>query len=278
MHRLPRTLVCLQGALAMLMGMQAIVVASIIMWLDTEMGHVHAGRFSIVRIAVRHGDDSLPNASVHWYLGIDARYIILVCLSLGSFMQGIALVAHEGQWARPLRWIEGSGCMPATAMAVALEAGVRDVYALQCIFGLVWVTQVLCVCAHVCMDLILAIPQHGDHSYAWCLPHGAMWLCLCMAYGPILNALGQNNNTTADALWLVVGQFLIGLSLSGLQAWGLVQCARLPRQLTLLFTDDEDASRTRAERIWLQCDHGAVVLGFVSQTLLCWSVLGPVLA
>ena len=96
----------LQGALALLLGIQAVVVASIILWLDGT--RVDVGRFRLVHVVDRE---------LTWHMGLDTRWIVLACLALSAGIQALALVLYEGRWRRALRWLETAVCMPTATMA-----------------------------------------------------------------------------------------------------------------------------------------------------------------
>lgn len=140
---------CVQGALAMLLGMQAVVVATMIMLLDGE--HSKGGQFRVVSVVPQHAatknDSFFAPTQTTATSGIDVRIIMLVALAVGATLQSVALVVDDGRWVRALRWIESAICAPAIVMAVAVEAGVRDVYAVEALFGLVWGAQLLAFCA-----------------------------------------------------------------------------------------------------------------------------------
>jgi hypothetical protein len=121
-----------------------------------------------------------------------------------------------------------------------------------------------------------------------------------MAYGPCLNALafsrGQNS-------LLVVGQFGLCLGMLGVLGWAVWRHRRLTRAahlragtrlapFVIYSIEDDDPLATPHEehnttdeapkRPFASADataeHVLVGLTFLSQTLLCWSVLGPLLA
>ena len=240
-----RVFVYVQTALATLLGIQAIGVASLIMWLDST--HPAAGHYRVVRLT----PDTDTSVRLEWHMGIDTRVIVVATLALGSVLQGFALVLQGGRWVRALRWLEGLGCMPATLMAVALEAGVRDVYAIEALFGLAWASQMLAFCADGWLQqaavLVASVPapamaplptnasptqpsppyvvqqlppprpplitavdpfMRGLGTRMWVLPHGAAWAMLLMAYAPVFNIL-LARAVGDDAIVLVCGQFFL---------------------------------------------------------------------
>ena len=289
---LPRRLCWLQGALALLLGIQSVVVATLIVWLDHyNYNGTHtddAGRFQLVRV-VDH--------EFTWHMGIDTRWIILACLALSACAQALALVLREGRWLRPIRWLEAVVCMPTATMAVAVEAGVRDVYAIEALFGLAWCAQVLSMCAW----------RHSD-----VLSQYAAWCALLMAYGPILDALRTQPHTSETVLVLVVGEFLLAVLMLGVYTY---ERLRLPSLLSSAFDaassaavsslqsyyyynteEDDDAlfgtndnpkgvsttsittTRRSINPTTIMMEPALVLLSFLAHTLLCWSVLCPLLA
>ena len=295
---LPRMLCWLQGALALLLGIQSVVVATLIVWLDHYPNDA-GGRFQLVRV-VDH--------DFVWHMGIDTRWIILACLALSACAQSLALVLRDGRWLRPMRWLETAVCMPTATMAVAVEAGVRDVYAIEMLFGLAWCAQLLSMCAW----------RHSDM-----LPQYAAWCALLMAYGPILDALRTSSSSSHPppphedrteeerVLVLVVGEFLLAVLTLGVYTY---ERLRLPSLLSSSFDaassaavsslksyyyysaeEDDDAfgtimmvyptaatttTRTTATTTSVNTttEPALVLLSFLTHTLLCWSVLGPLLA
>ena len=263
MHTLP----CVQGALALLLGMQAVAVASLLMWLDSA--HPGDGRFAL--------------SSSHGAAGvIDARVIALVTLALGATMQALALVVDGGKWLRALRWLESLGCVPATLMAVALEAGVRDVYTLLALFGLAWASQVLAFCADGWLQqaavLVASVPSYAAPppppssvspsqmqtpyylsqpppppralwvtatdpllqslgARAWVAPYLAAWFAMQMAYAPILINVSMEPLRT-ESMVLVCGQWvLLGMG-SAMQLYELnagTACVERPAPFETVF-------------------------------------------
>jgi hypothetical protein len=284
-----RALCWLQGALALLLGIQAVVVATLIVWLDH--GADRRGRFELVRV-VDH--------EFTWHMWIDTRWIILACLALSACAQALALVLREGQWLRPMRWLEAAVCMPTATMAVAVEAGVRDVYAIEALFGLAWCAQVLSMCAW----------RHSD-----ALPQYAAWCALLMAYGPILNALSSNqtksfnydyadknntnNNKGETATVLVAGEFVLAALMLGVYTYERLSPRNSPETMMVALSnafsiraeeaaddddddDDLDPGPPLTTMLMLKgrassMEPALVLLSFLAHTLLCWSVLGPLL-
>ena len=253
---MPPLLGWLQGALALLLGIQAVVVASIILWLDGTRKEV--GRFRLVHVVDRE---------LTWHMGLDTRWIVLACLALSACGQALALVLYEGRRMRALRWLETAVCMPTATMAVAVEAGVRDVYAIEAVFGLAWCAQVLSMCAW----------RHSDT-----LPQYAGWCALLMAYGPILDALTTNRTSRDEgAVVLVVGEFALAVLTLAVYTYERLRRAPVSPYLMQAFTiqGDEDEDEPPSVVPPRQGTEPALVLlGFLAHTLLCWSVLGPVLA
>jgi hypothetical protein len=346
------------GLTAVLLGMQGILMMSIVTWLDTEAG-VSTGRFRVVRATPvwREGTDTTAaeEALLQWSMGVDTRFIIIACLGLGAVRQGLGLVVHQGRSAHALRWLEYSGTVPALTMAVALEAGVRDVYALEAIFGLMWTAQVLGLCADLMMrcaeSMALARAEsesrrrrltasaeeveeeaaadnhttthhNNDDPFLWWLGTRACMVPLCaaataflMAFGPILDALLQSHRRVPVPLAtriLVLGEVVLLGGTGLVQARGL--CAitailssekEMEKDPLLLLhhsstyyyyyyyyeaeEEEEEAVQApllllhlsqadRIETIGARCERAHALLSFASKTLLCWTVLGPVIA
>jgi hypothetical protein len=244
-----RIFCCVQAALSTFLGIQAVAVATIIMWLDGE--HPGAGRFHIVRLTPPYDDKD--EVRLEWHMGVDARVVVVVTLAIGATLQALALVLQHGRWVRALRWLEWSGCVPVTVMAVALEAGVRDVYAVEALFGLAWASQLFSFCADGMLQhaavLVSSVPspapapptsnaspsqlhppysprqqppQHPQlwvtavdplmrslRARAWLVPHASAWVMLLMAYAPIFNIIVARKSGFDDTVLLVWGQFVL---------------------------------------------------------------------
>jgi hypothetical protein len=157
------------------------------------------------------------------------RHVAIACLTLGATFQSIslALQRHSG-WTRLLRWIDCSAACPAMILAVGLQAGVRDVYTLECLFGLVWAAQILGLCADCMLHSALARADTDGapgtlldplfrllDTRAWAMPYVGAWATSLLAFAVIFEALmAVAAPPTAATHVLVWGELLLFVALA----------------------------------------------------------------
>ena len=139
---------------------------------------------------------------------LDTRYIIFSFFLLSGLFQladGVILGAYTdteaGQMPRLLRFVEYSFSASIMILAIAVQTGVTDIYALCGIFTLIFTTnmlgliaEVFCCCAEsLCassllyakkIDSIMPIP----FVWLWTLPHFLGWITCIIGYAPLLDS------------------------------------------------------------------------------------------
>jgi hypothetical protein len=139
---------------------------------------------------------------------LDTRYIIFSFFLLSGLFQladGVILGAYTdtdaGQMPRLLRFVEYSFSASIMILAIAVQTGVTDIYALCGIFTLIFTTNILgliaevfCCCAEsLCassllyakkIDSIMPIP----FVWLWTLPHFLGWITCIIGYAPLLDS------------------------------------------------------------------------------------------
>jgi hypothetical protein len=176
-HRVSAAMAVRAGS-ALLQGMQAILLLTLLPWLDTydDYYYYHHDDPDDVRLPPLDGvEGNRTNDAYYYYDGdnnnknntndnndnfsgsepFDAQRLIITVLALGAVCPGIGF-AWRGPssaarwWGRPpqlLQWIECSAACPLTLLALAVELGIRpphDAYLLEALVALAW-----CVCVNL---------------------------------------------------------------------------------------------------------------------------------
>jgi len=237
----------LNNATAMLHGMQALVALGLVSWLETEPRQnllFNGGQFKLIKVAPVWHKDRIEGELIDSGR-INVCYIVVAFFALSTIFQGIIAGQLLPDHARLVRFAEYGVSASIMMMAIALEAGVRDVYTLECVFALTCATQIFGALAEMHM---------GQKSKTWLVPHAAGWLTFLCAYGPVLDILLQSGSPPDPIFWLVVVQFGLFCCFGAVQAYGG------------LVADDA------------RCDAAYIILSFVSKTSLGWMIIGPILA
>jgi len=207
----------LNFAAAFLHGVQTIVTIALISWLNTQP-HGGAlfggGSFSVVRVVpVWH--ENFIESVVTDSGSIDVRYVMIAFFGISTIMQGLAGLLGGG-WMTYMRFFEYSISASIMMMAIALEAGVRDLYTLECMFILIWATQLLGLMAELLVVFAFSAPTFavdmaaqppnclslqqqnpiikllGVH-WLWLIPHITAWGTCLAAYGPALDVFLESS-------------------------------------------------------------------------------------
>ena len=285
---------------------QALIVCGLIVWLDSR--HVAAGVFPLYKtVHVWYSSSSAAannitatSAAMMVDPGIvietrmeragtlDVRYVIACFFALSAGFQAAAgfLDIMDPYF----RFIEYAFSASAMTMAIAVEAGVDDIYTLQAMFVLMFTTMVFGILADLC-------PQR-----AW-LPHMAGWITFLSAYSPILDAFLQSNARSAITApgfvsVIVFLQFFLFACFGGVQAYSLIffleptaraalQQQQQQQQLLPLEKAAYDAADDNDDGLYYNAAAGSsngdkqlmayVVLSLTAKTLLAWLILSPVL-
>ena len=216
------------------------------------------------------------------YGTLDIRACILAFFTLSAVFQGAASWLSEGRsgnW----RYVEYSLSASTMALAIAAEAGIRDLYALVGIFGLIWVTMGLGIVADWTSVLMRG-------TWAWVVPHLAGWATCLAAYGSILDSFAFNasRGSPPDFVRVIVFlQFGLFTCFGLVQAWGLAR--RTYASAPSSNVSAEEQALMLARDMQYNATHGddgdeedGVELVFIglslsAKTLLCWIVLSPLL-
>lgn len=208
---------------AALHGAQAIAVYAIISWMETQSRSqmlFFGGRFDLVRVAPvwrKNTIESLVLASGQ----IDVMYVIFAFFLLSAVFQCCGAMFPGPT--RYLRFVEYSFSASIMMMAIALEAGIRDLYTLQSMFMLTWATQVFGIVAEILNHIAVRkwitescgtvaavgfrqayhthrVPKQKEENaaaellWAWVLPHIAGWGTCMSAYGPAIDVYLQSSS------------------------------------------------------------------------------------
>jgi hypothetical protein len=167
-HRVSAAMAVRAGS-ALLQGMQAILLLTLLPWLDTydyynydadahdlhppgllpPLDGVEGNRTNDAYLDPDTNDNTNNNFSTEPF---DAQRLIIAVLALGAVCPGIGFAwrappssaASARWWGRPpqlLQWIECSAACPLTLLALAVELGVRpprDAYLLEALVALAW--------------------------------------------------------------------------------------------------------------------------------------------
>lgn len=277
------TLRWLDGAAAALHGAQALAVIGLTVGvLDRRpRGLFDGGHIAVYRTATVFNATGGPGSDRRVGSGeLDTRWLIacFFLLSAGFGLCGALLAPGPG--ARTL-WRFGEYSVSASVMllAIASQAGIRDVYTLGCQFVLVWVTQVLGVLAEWA--------QTDRSPWGWLPPHLAAWVTCVAAYAPVLDCFGLNAAQPENKIPDFV-QTIVFLELALFASFGLVQTAALWRKATLIAgraqahypyrpVDKQDSEAQLAD-VDADSELAYTVLSLAAKSLLAWIVLAPLLA
>ena len=273
---------------ALLHGGQAIAVAALYGRLgDSPSQFFDGGRLHLFRTAwnasYTNGTQGFEGAyALVPYGTLDVRACILVFFTLSALFQGAASWLNAGRsgiW----RYVEYSFSASTMVLAIAAEAGLRDVYALVGVCALIWVTMVLGIVADWAQLLLRG-------TWAWVVPHLAGWATCLAAYGCILDSFAFNasRGSPPDFVRVIVFvQFSLFTCFGLVQAWALARrtgyaaassSAYGPEEEALMLAKGAPSYDSHAD----DAEDDAVELVFIglsltAKSLLCWIVLSPLL-
>ena len=141
---------------ASLHAIQAVLVIGLTVWLNTRTltpntsGSVfNSGHFDLTRtIRVINSNYSIT----HEYVtsgSLDVRYLMIAFFTLSACFQAFAsFMGTVGLRSNNIiRFLEYSISASLVMLALAVEAGITDVYTIECMFVLIWATQILGIAA-----------------------------------------------------------------------------------------------------------------------------------
>ena len=296
-------------------GVQAIVVCSLIAWLDSQPRSgmlFNGGRFELVRVVPVWRETTIE--SVVMDSGqIDVLYVIFAFFVLSAVFQcaGGMLPPHI---ASQVRFVEYSFSASIMMMAIALEAGIRDLYTLQCMFVLIWATQVFGLLADTISGY--AVRQCTEYSdfglnqrtlrtadlWGWVVPHATGWVTCMSAYAPAIDVFIQSSarserNPPSFVTGLVFAELVMFSCFGLVQTYGLVTksmlCCNREAVIDIALDDAEDDyssysgsrhRRTTKKRlpekirdVDATCEYAFIILSLTAKTMLCWIVIAPLI-
>jgi hypothetical protein len=236
---------------------------------------------------------------------IDVRYIIAAFFALSGIFQIIGGYFYANKTGSRLRFVEYSFSASIMIMAIAVEAGIRDLYIIVVMFILIWITQMLGLLA----ETLSEISERGDYfvdepllgslgAWSWLLPHFCGWATCVAAYAPILDHFHESSKAS-DTQAPDFVNVIIYLQFALFSCFGIVQLYSLLRRTYVIQTysgvhnssvplmkysssmsseDSEPSTREyllaniadTTERIY-------IVLSFTAKTLLAWLILSPII-
>lgn len=293
-------------AAACLHGAQAVVVIVLMAWLDSRPSSTNkpggnpfsnGGRFPVSRfVPVWDAQQPQPRIEALDAGVFDVRAAILVFFVLSCAFHAVAALFWAGRLGAVLHFVEYSLSASVAVVAIAVEAGVRDVYTLQAQFVLVFATMLLGIAAELTQQT-----QRQQQQLLPLLFHLAGWATCLSAYAPIMDT--YLNSARLSALKppafvsaLVFTEFALFACFGFVQAYALwarqrvfslSEESRQIMRLSLRDNDDDDngggggfffphdaqTMREIDERVegWF------IFLSLTAKTVLCWIVLSPLL-
>jgi hypothetical protein len=303
LHFSPSSIERMNLAAAILHAVQAVIVLAIACWQDQNTDDTTTttpdnnnnndrkmprdpfdsrGGFAVHRTArVWHTNGTLTAVSVPSG-SIDVRYIMIVFFALSAIFQGTASAFWSGR-SGVLRYVEYSLTASCMIMAIAVEVGIRDVYTIECMFFLVWITMYCGVAADFAARYLGA--------WTWVFPHLAGWATLLAAYVPIIDSFLLSSDRSelqapAFVRALIIVEFLFFSCFGFVQVYGLANKARLINDKTgeyfavdLLPEDNDESDVLREELLAIDdsCEGIFIFLSLSAKTSLCWIILSPTL-
>jgi len=224
---------------------------------------------------------------------IDVRYIIVAFFALSGSFQLIECFFFSFLYTPRLRFIEYSITASIMILAIAVESGIRDLYTLEMMFALTWVTQLLGMLA----DALSVLSERLDYAmglepmfqllgpWTWLFPHIAAWATCLSAYGPILDSFFESNkasDTKAPGFVNVIVNLQLGL----FTCFGFAQLYSLVKRTYIIFDMDtpqyEEPGRpiSKEQRLFelaVNVERIYIILSFTAKTLLAWLILSPII-
>ena len=231
----------LNSVAACLHGAQAIVVVSLIAWLDSRSSSspggggafANNGVFTVQRfipVWTSHGENHLQAVDSGVF---DTRSAILAFFVISCIAHTAAAVFWEGRLGAFLHFAEYSVSAALALCAIAVEAGIRDAYTLQAQFVLVFATMVLGMAAEFTQT-----PQRPVLPCA--LFHLAGWVTCLSAYVPAMDVYMQSMARSVLKPPAFVSA-LVWVELALFVCFGFVQLYALVARANL-FTAQNDAA------------------------------------
>lgn len=255
----------------------------------TEETYAAPGLSATARFEQGFRTQPVPSGFVH------VPAIIAVFFFLSAAFQGAASVLNRGR-SGVYRFVEYSLTASMMVLAIAVEAGISDVYTLECMFVLTWVTQLIGIVAERAQAL-------GE---PWFWIHVTAWVTCIAAYAPILDcyllSVNRSEVRPPDFVSAIVFlEFVLFVCFGFVQTYVLFAKASATEaresaqseEMAAFFASDNrfDALSATVSRRGMPSHrktaaHDAIddaaecayiVLSLVAKTLLGWIIMGPVM-
>jgi hypothetical protein len=198
-----------------------------------------------------------------------------------------------GIWGVRLRFVEYSFSASIMIIAIGAEAGIQDIYTLEMMFALTWVTMILGLLA----DVLIMLPVNSADVepifkvfgvWTWTIPHVSGWITFLAAYGPILDTFIQSSSKSEISAPGFV-HVIVFLQFFLFGCFGLVQLYSLVKKTYLVMAVEGSIKTYALVGNWgfefvrdvanLQetVEVMYITLSFTAKTLLCWLILSPIL-
>lgn len=321
----------LNAAAAFFHAVQAVIVFGLIGWLNTQphgSAKFRVDKFintwhkfenttemqSMIKNRAAMNSDFYVETKVLDAGSLDVRYIIAFFFALSAGFQTWGSYVMNPKTVFRLRFIEYSFSASIMMLAIAVEAGIRDIYTLEMMFVLIWVTMILGILADFMSDITLYLNASVYDEepvmnllgcWAWLIPHAAGWATCCSAYIPVIDMFtesSKHSETQAPGFVHVI----IHLQFALFSCFGFVQLYYLVMR-TVIITNNSMATETemllmnteqfignidsrmramygsdpRKMRLAVVADNAErayIALSFIAKTLLAWLILSPLIA
>jgi len=232
---------------------------------------------------------------------IDVRYVIASFFALSCIFQLLGGYFYNGKIGARLRFVEYSFSASIMILAIGVESGIRDLYTLEMMFVLIWVTMMLGLLAEV----LSSVSEKLDASepifdwlgtWSWVIPHVAGWATTVAAYAPILDNFYESNSASSTKAPGFVN-IIVNLQFGLFSCFGLVQLYSLYRRSIILGQSEEvssqpwpygarpqpkpptvyDTKSNSLNQIADSAERMYIILSFTAKTLLAWLILSPII-
>ena len=282
------------GAVALHL-VQAIVVCALTVWLDSSTAGPSKGVFPLYKnIQVWSKATNATTASSPIVSGVatqtiieragtlDVRWVIVAFFAMSAAFPATVLWLDLNP---SFRFVEYSISASSMIMAIAVEAGINDVYTLQTMFVLTFATMILGL-----------LTEFMPAPLSW-IAHGTGWITFLSAYSPIFDAFLQSNHRSSGTSAPGFVYVIVFLEFALFAFFGLVQVYALffakqdglvgqPHEQQQLLSQrhapaaegetDENANDDLAsDALRIQLTY--VFLSISAKTVLAWLILGPIL-
>lgn len=234
---------------------------------------------------------------------IDVRYVIACFFALSCLFQLLGGYFYNGKIGARLRFVEYSFSASIMILAIGVESGIRDLYTLEMMFVLIWVTMMLGLLAEVLsavaekLDVVAVSEPILDWlgAWSWVIPHVAGWATCVAAYAPIIDNFHESNSASSSKAPGFVN-IIVYLQFGLFSCFGFVQLYSLFSRTLVLNRSEEapsqqwpspDSLRTLArptnnkssplDEIADSAERMYIILSFSAKTLLAWLILSPII-